>query len=66
MLEDQSFAGCTYIPRETICSLNFSAAAATLHMEGTLLLANAYIVNWQMLPMPIVIGKPLILLSCTG
>ncbi len=44
-LESQSFAGRTYMLNETICGVNFKWAAATPHMEGTLLLllSGAYI-----------------------
>lgn len=45
LLEAQSFAGRTYMLNETICGVNFTWAAATPHMEGTLLLllSGAYI-----------------------
>ncbi|CAN7724773.1 MULTISPECIES: LysR family transcriptional regulator [unclassified Ensifer] len=45
VLETQSFAGRTYMLNETICGVNFTWAAATPHMEGTLLLllSGAYI-----------------------
>ncbi|OCP35963.1 LysR family transcriptional regulator [Ensifer sp. LC163] len=45
LLETQSFAGRTYMLNETICGVNFNWAAATPHMEGTLLLllSGAYI-----------------------
>ena len=45
LLEAQSFAGRTYMLNETICGVNFRWAAATPHMEGTLLLllSGAYI-----------------------
>lgn len=45
LLEAQSFAGRTYMLNETICGVNFNWAAATPHMEGTLLLllSGAYI-----------------------
>lgn len=45
LLENQSFAGRTYMLNETICGVNFTWAAATPHMEGTLLLllSGAYI-----------------------
>jgi len=45
LLEAQSFAGRTYMLNETICGVKFSWAAATPHMEGTLLLllSGAYI-----------------------
>ena len=45
VLETQSFAGRTYMLNETICGANFTWAAATPHMEGTLLLllSGAYI-----------------------
>lgn len=45
LLEDQSFAGRTYMLNETICGVNFNWAASTPHMEGTLLLllSGAYI-----------------------
>ncbi|MGE0280902.1 MAG: LysR family transcriptional regulator [Rhizobiaceae bacterium] len=38
LLEAQPFAGRTYMTDETICGVNFSWAAATPQMEGTLLL----------------------------
>lgn len=45
LLEAQSFAGRTYMLNETICGVDFRWAAATPHMEGTLLLllSGAYI-----------------------
>lgn len=45
LLEAQSFAGRTYMLNETICGVDFNWAAATPHMEGTLLLllSGAYI-----------------------
>lgn len=45
LLETQSFAGRTYMLNETICGVGFTWAAATPHMEGTLLLllSGAYI-----------------------
>ncbi|MBD9372753.1 LysR family transcriptional regulator [Rhizobium sp. ARZ01] len=45
LLEAQSFAGRTYMLNETICGVKFNWAAATPHMEGTLLLllSGAYI-----------------------
>lgn len=45
LLEAQSFAGRTYMLDETICGVTFNWAAATPHMEGTLLLllSGAYI-----------------------
>lgn len=45
VLGSQSFAGRTYMLNETICGVNFTWAAATPHMEGTLLLllSGAYI-----------------------
>ena len=45
VLAAQSFAGRTYMLNETICGVNFKWAAATPHMEGTLLLllSGAYI-----------------------
>lgn len=45
VLASQSFAGRTYMLNETICGVNFTWAAATPHMEGTLLLllSGAYI-----------------------
>ena len=45
LLEAQSFAGRTYMLAETICGVDFNWAAATPHMEGTLLLllSGAYI-----------------------
>ncbi|MGQ3276305.1 MAG: LysR family transcriptional regulator [Shinella sp.] len=45
VLAAQSFAGRTYMLNETICGVNFTWAAATPHMEGTLLLllSGAYI-----------------------
>lgn len=45
LLAAQSFAGRTYMLNETICGVNFTWAAATPHMEGTLLLlfSGAYI-----------------------
>jgi len=45
LLESQPFAGRTYMLNETICGVNFNWAAATPHMEGTLLLllSGAYI-----------------------
>ena len=45
LLETQPFAGRTYMLDETICGVNFTWAAATPHMEGTLLLllSGAYI-----------------------
>ena len=45
VLAAQSFAGRTYMLNETICGVNFNWAAATPHMEGTLLLllSGAYI-----------------------
>lgn len=44
-LAAQPFAGRTYMLNETICGVNFTWAAATPHMEGTLLLllSGAYI-----------------------
>jgi DNA-binding transcriptional LysR family regulator len=38
LLEAQPFAGRTYMTDEQICGVSFSWAAATPHMEGTLLL----------------------------
>lgn len=45
MLEAQPFAGRTHMTDATICGVNFAWAAATPHMEGTLLLllSGAYI-----------------------
>lgn len=45
LLRAQPFAGRTYMLNETICGVNFTWAAATPHMEGTLLLllSGAYI-----------------------
>ena len=45
VLAAQSFAGRTYMLNETICGVKFNWAAATPHMEGTLLLllSGAYI-----------------------
>jgi len=45
LLEAQSFAGRTYMLSEAICGVKFRWAAATPHMEGTLLLllSGAYI-----------------------
>jgi DNA-binding transcriptional LysR family regulator len=45
LLAEQSFAGRTYMLKETICGVDFRWAAATPHMEGTLLLllSGAYI-----------------------
>lgn len=45
LLEDQAFAGRTYMTDAPICGVNFAWAAATPHMEGTLLLllSGAYI-----------------------
>ncbi|WP_378940974.1 LysR family transcriptional regulator [Mesorhizobium sp. ANAO-SY3R2] len=38
LLEEQAFAGRTYMTDAPICSVDFAWAAATPHMEGTLLL----------------------------
>jgi len=45
LLETQSFAGRTYMTDAPICGVDFAWAAATPHMEGTLLLllSGAYI-----------------------